>query len=134
MSTASGSSRQEGAQPSSGHSHGHRRQESMYALTGLYSETTPENDDGQQEDNLPSASTYRAESVVKCHSRNPSATIVPSTAKQKDYPTAEKPITTVTKQCGILSCRPDCLQKCLSIKVSKPFTRLRFVLEHIKHN
>lgn len=119
MNGASGSARPEGAQTSSGHSHGHRRQESMYAMTGLYSETTPENDDSQEDNNLPSASTYRSESIVKCHSRNPSASI-PSTAKQKDFPGTEKPIATDIKQCGILACRPDCLQKCLSIKVSKP--------------
>lgn len=119
MSCNSSSGRQEGAPGSSGHSHGHRRQESMYAMTGLYAEAAVETEDGEPQDNLPSASTFRPENipVVKCHSRNPSASILPSTAKQKDYSGTDKSITSDIKQCGILSCRPDCLQKCLSIKV-----------------
>lgn len=98
--------------------HGHRRQESMYAMTGLYSERTSENDDGP-DDPIPSASNYRPESIVKCHSRNPSSSIIekPSLLKKGDLPETALSLQTDLKQCGIFSCRPDCLQRFSSIKV-----------------
>lgn len=57
------------------HRKGHRRQESMYAMTGLYSETVPEtescDDDGQPA--VASTTNFCHDTVIKCHSRNPSA-------------------------------------------------------------
>lgn len=99
--------------------HGHRRQESMYAMTGLYSERTSENDDCP-DDSIPSASNYRSETIVKCHSRNPSSSIIekPSLLKKDNLPeSAALALQTDLKQCGIFSCRPDCLQRFSSIKV-----------------
>ncbi|XP_066908084.1 solute carrier organic anion transporter family member 3A1 [Halyomorpha halys] len=59
---------------------GHRRQESMYAMTGLYSEPEGDSEPGtSQESRLASADQKRsipsqaAEHLVKCHSRNPSS-------------------------------------------------------------
>lgn len=55
---------------------GHRRQESMYAMTGLYSETVPEEDSStatEPEKPTHNAGNFCHDTVVKCHSRNPSA-------------------------------------------------------------
>lgn len=57
---------------------GHRRQESMYAMTGLYSETVPEEDSTAASTELQKSShstsgNFCHDSVIKCHSRNPSA-------------------------------------------------------------
>lgn len=72
---------------SGGHSHGHRRQESMYAMTGLYSESASNEEDLNYSDvtvmtnvsfNTTAGSSTACchDTVVKCHSRNPSAGIV----------------------------------------------------------
>lgn len=47
---------------------GHRRQETMYAMTGLYSESVPEEGDTTK----PATTTF-SDTVVRCHSRNPSS-------------------------------------------------------------
>lgn len=75
------------ASGSGGHSHGHRRQESMYAMTGLYSESTSNEEDVNECNvtvttnaslgtNVGSSTSCCHDTVVKCHSRNPSAGIV----------------------------------------------------------
>jgi organic anion transporter 3A len=69
------------ASGSGGHSHGHRRQESMYAMTGLYSESTSNEEDLNESNvtvttNVGSSTSCCHDTVVKCHSRNPSAGIV----------------------------------------------------------
>ena len=72
---------------SAGHSHGHRRQESMYAMTGLYSESASNEEDLNDSNatvttnvslNTTAGSSTACchDTVVKCHSRNPSAGIV----------------------------------------------------------
>jgi organic anion transporter 3A len=72
---------------SGGHSHGHRRQESMYAMTGLYSESASNEEDLNDSNatvttnvslntTAGSSTAYCHDAVVKCHSRNPSAGIV----------------------------------------------------------
>lgn len=57
------------------HRKGHRRQESMYAMTGLYSESVPENENCDDDTTqVPSTTNFCHDNVViKCHSRNPSA-------------------------------------------------------------
>lgn len=65
--------------PASAPPRGHRRQESMYAMTGLYSEhAAPEGE--ETEGAGPSAADtpipVHPTSHVKCHSRNPSSGIV----------------------------------------------------------
>lgn len=53
---------------------GHRRQESMYAMTGLYSEGVPEEEaTAETETTHPPATNFCHDTVVKCHSRNPSS-------------------------------------------------------------
>lgn len=54
----------------------HRRQESMYTMTGLYSETTDTDDGNNEETASTSHSGLCYDSVVKCHSRNHSATFI----------------------------------------------------------
>lgn len=100
-----------------GHCKGHRRQESMYAMTGLYSETIPE----QTETTETKCSTnYCHDTVIKCHSRNPSASFdreKANTHNTNTYNDAPTVILRDTKECGILQCRPSCLQRCAGIKV-----------------
>lgn len=56
------------------HRKGHRRQESMYAMTGLYSESVPDNENGDDDGQCVTSSTnFCHDTVIKCHSRNPSA-------------------------------------------------------------
>jgi organic anion transporter 3A len=69
------------ATASGGHPHGHRRQESMYAMTGLYSESTSNEEDLNESDvtattNSGTSASCCHDNVVKCHSRNPSAGVV----------------------------------------------------------
>lgn len=54
------------------HRKGHRRQESMYAMTGLYSETEG-SDDAQRSSPTLVLANFCHDTVIKCHSRNPSA-------------------------------------------------------------
>lgn len=60
----------EGCAGAPAHRKGHRRQESMYAMTGLYSETVPEEDGTTAEH---ATTTLCHDTVIKCHSRNPSS-------------------------------------------------------------
>jgi hypothetical protein len=60
-----------GGDASTSHCKGHRRQESMYAMTGLYSESVPEDNDGTADTKC--STTFCHDTVIKCHSRNPSA-------------------------------------------------------------
>lgn len=55
------------------HRKGHRRQESMYAMTGLYSESVPETENCDDNTPAPSTTNFCHDTVIKCHSRNPSA-------------------------------------------------------------
>ncbi|XP_069678544.1 solute carrier organic anion transporter family member 3A1 [Periplaneta americana] len=110
---------------SGGHSHGHRRQESMYAMTGLYSESTPNEEDLNDSNatvttnvslNTTAGSSTACchDTVVKCHSRNPSAGIVDRSDKERPQPAI---LFQDFKDCGILNCRPPFLQRFAGIKV-----------------
>ncbi|XP_030762294.1 solute carrier organic anion transporter family member 5A1-like [Sitophilus oryzae] len=109
---------------SQGHCKGHRRQESMYAMTGLYSESIPEEQGGSCPDKSTSKCTtfcHGTDTIIKCHSRNPSANFDPHRAMQSAVGslarTNEQPLMLGnTKQCGILGFRPSCLQNLASIK------------------
>lgn len=68
MSTGGGSTTAGGG----GGQHGHRRQESMYAMTGLYSEPTSDGEPAQPGPSVPPP----PDTLIKCHSRNPSSGIV----------------------------------------------------------
>lgn len=50
---------------------GHKRNESMYAMTGLYAETAAIASDDNHESNRLTHDT-----VIRCHSRNPSSGLV----------------------------------------------------------
>ncbi|XP_067008279.2 solute carrier organic anion transporter family member 3A1 [Anabrus simplex] len=109
--------------------HGHRRQESMYAMTGLYSETA--SIDGDLNDSNTTVTTTVSagasssvcchDTVVKCHSRNPSSGIVDRSEKDRShstYPDHQPAILLRdSKDCGILTCRPVFLQRFAGIKV-----------------
>lgn len=113
------------ANGSGGHSHGHRRQESMYAMTGLYSESTSNEEDLNESNvtvttnvsvstNVGSSTPCCHDTVVKCHSRNPSAGIVDRSEKERPEPTL---LLQDSRDCGILTCRPLFLQRFAGIKV-----------------
>ncbi|XP_076262246.1 solute carrier organic anion transporter family member 5A1-like [Rhynchophorus ferrugineus] len=112
------------ATSSQGHCKGHRRQESMYAMTGLYSESIPEEQNESCTDiGTTKCSTFchGTDTIIKCHSRNPSANFDPHRAMQSAVGTMgrsnDQPlIIGGTKQCGILGFRPLCLQHLASIK------------------
>lgn len=117
---------QASASSGQGHCKGHRRQESMYAMTGLYSESIPE----EQAESCPddagttkctTAYCHGTDTVIKCHSRNPSAGFDPYRAVHSAVGTLgrtnESPvIVRDTKDCGIFSFRPSCVQSLASIK------------------
>ncbi|XP_046468957.1 solute carrier organic anion transporter family member 3A1 isoform X1 [Neodiprion pinetum] len=110
---------------------GHRRNESMYAMTGLYAESTAAGEDADL--SQPSSSRLTHDTVIRCHSRNPSSGIVdhrdfiikchsrnPS-ASMVDRTEKERaqtpPINPDSKDCGILTCRPIFIQRFAGIKV-----------------
>lgn len=97
-----------------GHCKGHRRQESMYAMTGLYSETIPEQAETTE---TKCSTTFCHDTVIKCHSRNPSASFDRDKAAHTATYTQQPVIIRNSKECGILRCRPSCLQRCAGIKV-----------------
>lgn len=106
---------------------GHRRNESMYAMTGLYAESTGGNAGENSDLPLTHDTVIRCHSrnpssgimdhrdfVIKCHSRNPSASMIDRTEKEKPQ---TPPLSPDSKDCGILTCRPAFIQKFASIKV-----------------
>ncbi|CAD6227422.1 GSCOCG00001103001-RA-CDS, partial [Cotesia congregata] len=112
---------------------GHRRNESMYAMTGLYAESAgniiddpldlPQLSDGRlthdtvircHSRNPSSGLVDHRDFIIKCHSRNPSASMVDRTEKERPQ---TPPINPDSKDCGILSCRPAFIQKFATIKV-----------------
>lgn len=138
------------SQQQNAHRKGHRRQESQYEMTGLYSEaqddssadlphevseseSLPHNEDNNRIHNVtvsttlanPSATMTTIDTVIKCHSRQPSNS---AGLMEKTYGSdAEEEF---SKDCGILSCRPVKMQKLARIKVRNlmPKSHLRFHL------
>ncbi|KZC09501.1 PREDICTED: solute carrier organic anion transporter family member 5A1 [Dufourea novaeangliae] len=114
---------------------GHRRNESMYAMTGLYAETTGNVGDETADPLQATGGTSRLthdtvirchsrnpssglvdhrDFIIKCHSRNPSASMVDRTEKERAQ---TPPFNPDSKDCGILSCRPAFIQRFAGIKV-----------------
>lgn len=106
---------------------GHRRQESMYTMTGLYADVVPEEDVADEEETVDGgeevASKKKAychpqETIIKCHSRNPSTGFDRDKAMHATY--LEAPVIVLrnggSKDCGILTCRPGYIQKYAGIK------------------
>lgn len=55
---------------------GHRRNESMYAMTGLYAESTGTATDETTDPLQATGSRLTHDTVIRCHSRNPSSGLV----------------------------------------------------------
>lgn len=55
---------------------GHRRNESMYAMTGLYAESTGTGTDETTDPLQATGSRLTHDTVIRCHSRNPSSGLV----------------------------------------------------------
>ncbi|XP_038208438.1 solute carrier organic anion transporter family member 5A1 isoform X2 [Zerene cesonia] len=112
-----------GANAAPQHRKGHR-QESMYAMTGLYAESGC-GESGASDTAGPSAPpSYPPRESIKCHSRNPSAGICDrdrEREKEKEKPHQIFPeildIPHDSRDCGILSWRPLFIQRFSSIKV-----------------
>lgn len=98
-----------------GHCKGHRRQESMYTMTGLYSETIPEQ--SEVDETTKCTTNFCHDTVIRCHSRNPSASFDRDKAAHTATYTETPVILKDTKDCGIFQCRPSFLQQYAGIKV-----------------
>lgn len=102
----------------------YRRQESMYTMTGLYSETADDSSIDVPADSeaseaschptndVTAPSNYAADTVIKCHSRQPSTGIIDQREKEHDSDLDMSGV-----DCGILTCRPKSFQKFARIKV-----------------
>ncbi|XP_017153695.1 solute carrier organic anion transporter family member 5A1 [Drosophila miranda] len=125
------SSNSNASDASTTHRKGHRRQESMYQMTGLYSETNSGDDssidaalgdpqDPQSRSSLPPTSAPAAAAaaasvdsvMVKCHSRQASAGKCPAD-EEEDYDEEQFR----SGDCGILNCRPNSIQRFARIKI-----------------
>lgn len=103
----------------------------MYTMTGLYSDNIDDNssidvpgdsetsENGSQIGNIVTdgnvVPNYVADTVIKCHSRQPSTGIIDQrekTTESNDDDDAEMSV-----DCGILTCRPKSFQKFARIKV-----------------
>ncbi|XP_055295376.1 solute carrier organic anion transporter family member 5A1 isoform X2 [Sitodiplosis mosellana] len=109
---------------------GHR-QESMYTMTGLYSDNIDDNSsidvpgDSENSENGSQIGSrhvvdgtvvpnYVADTVIKCHSRQPSAGIIDQRDKTGEYNDDDAEMSV---DCGILTCRPKSFQKFARIKI-----------------
>ncbi|RVE48168.1 hypothetical protein evm_007228 [Chilo suppressalis] len=106
------------------HRKGHRRQESMYAMTGLYAESgcAEAGGDDAAGPSTPPPPSHPPREPGKCHSRNPSAGICDrDREREKEKPRQLYPeildIPHDARDCGILSWRPLFIQSFSSIKV-----------------
>uniref|UniRef100_A0A182QCG1 Kazal-like domain-containing protein n=2 Tax=Cellia TaxID=44534 RepID=A0A182QCG1_9DIPT len=108
---------------------GHRRNESMYAMTGLYSEAQTDDSSADipqdtESESLPmsvntattttTSATATADTVIKCHSRQPSNSVMD---REKPLPNVLLINDDYTRDCGILNCRPTAVQHFARIKV-----------------
>ncbi|KAJ2948167.1 hypothetical protein O0L34_g9976 [Tuta absoluta] len=104
------------------HRKGHRRQESMYAMTGLYAESGGGEGDDVAGPSTPPHPSHPPREAHKCHSRNPSAGICDrDREREREKPRQLYPeildIPHDARDCGILSWRPLFIQQFSSIKV-----------------
>ncbi|XP_039434561.1 solute carrier organic anion transporter family member 5A1 [Culex pipiens pallens] len=112
---------------------GHRRNESMYAMTGLYAEAQTDDSsadipqDTEECESLPvsvnttttATTAATADVVIKCHSRQSSNANngVTMPDKPSQLPNVLLVNEDYSRDCGILSCRPGAVQKFARIKV-----------------
>ncbi|XP_037866801.1 solute carrier organic anion transporter family member 5A1 isoform X2 [Bombyx mori] len=99
-----------------------RRQESMYAMTGLYAESVGIDGEKVARPITPPLPSHPPRESIKCHSRNPSAGICDrDREKEREKPRQIFPeildIPHDARDCGILSWRPLLIQRFSSIKV-----------------
>uniref|UniRef100_A0AAG5DHK4 Kazal-like domain-containing protein n=1 Tax=Anopheles atroparvus TaxID=41427 RepID=A0AAG5DHK4_ANOAO len=114
---------------------GHRRNESMYAMTGLYSEAQTDDSSADipqdtESESLPMSvntatttattatcgtASATTDTVIKCHSRQPSASVMMD--REKPLPNVLLINDDFMRDCGILSCRPSAVQQFARIKV-----------------
>ncbi|XP_063548392.1 solute carrier organic anion transporter family member 3A1 [Cydia strobilella] len=126
-----------GANAAPQHRKGHRRQESMYAMTGLYAESGgAEADDAGPGPSAahPPLPAHPPRDPVKCHSRNPSAGICDrEREREREKPHQLFPeildIPHDARDCGILSWRPLFIQSFSSIKVFVFFLSILVTLQ-----
>lgn len=97
----------------------------MYTMTGLYSETADDSSidvppdseisegSGRGSDFASAVPNHMADTVIKCHSRQPSSGLVD---QDKSHRHDE---IDMSGDCGILGCRPTGAQKFARIKVSR---------------
>ena len=112
----------------------------MYTMTGLYSETTGDDSsidvpaDSENSESsctnisdIPAsastANSHLADTVIKCHSRQASSGIID---RDKPLPLIRQD-DDLTRDCGLLGCRPAAIQKFARIKVF-------FILQSIFQN
>ncbi|CAD1475867.1 unnamed protein product, partial [Heterotrigona itama] len=88
---------------------GHRRNESMYAMTGLYAESANTGTDETTDPLQATGSRLTHDTVIRCHSRNPSSGLVDHRTEKERAQTP--PFNPDSKDCGILSCRPAFIQR-----------------------
>ncbi|KXJ77996.1 hypothetical protein RP20_CCG005903 [Aedes albopictus] len=107
---------------SNAHRKGHRRNESMYAMTGLYAEAQTDDSSADipqdtEPESLPnSINTATTDTVIKCHSRQPSNSVM-MMEREKPLPNVLLVNEDYSRDCGILTCRPSAIQKFARIKV-----------------
>lgn len=107
----------------------------MYTMTGLYSENIDDNssvdvqadsensENGSHIDGVDGivVPNYVADTVIKCHSRQPSTGII----DQRDIKNSnENDDIDMSADCGILTCRPKSFQKFARIKVNLFFIQI----------
>ncbi|XP_055644980.1 solute carrier organic anion transporter family member 5A1 [Toxorhynchites rutilus septentrionalis] len=120
--TTSSSANDGGTSNSNAHRKGHRRNESMYAMTGLYAEAQTDDSSADipqdtESESLPaSVNTATTDTVIKCHSRQPSNTVM-MMEREKPLPNVLLVNEDYSRDCGILSCRPSTFQQFARIKV-----------------
>lgn len=114
----------------------------MYTMTGLYSDNIDDNSsidvpgDSENSENGSQIGctvadgnvvpNYVADTVIKCHSRQPSTGII----DQRDKTAECNDDAEMSVDCGILTCRPKSFQKFARIKV-RNFSTIDPILWHI---
>lgn len=94
----------------------------MYAMTGLYAEAQTDDSSADipqdtEPESLPnSINTATTDTVIKCHSRQPSNSVM-MMEREKPLPNVLLVNEDYSRDCGILTCRPSAIQKFARIKV-----------------
>lgn len=93
----------------------------MYTMTGLYSdngddsssvEMPGDSENGSNKVDENAVPNFMIDTVIKCHSRQPSTGIIDQRDKNNDMDDINMSV-----DCGILNCRPKSFQKFARIKV-----------------